>query len=402
LHRDARDERAPGFRRGGCHDRQSHSTRVPHCCTLALALSLSAEVALASAQRTFVASTGNDANTASNCSLILPCRSFAAAMTQTDVGGEIVVLDSAGYAPVTIDKSVSIIVPEGIYGGITAFAGSAVTITGTSLRVLLRGLTLNTPALPSRASIGVSVTASDSDIQLERVSISGFATFGISADSFSDRTHLRVQDSVIRAGGNGGINAGGGYHVVLNRVLIGEAYNGVSVFNSAYLELRESVIDGGEGSQYGNVGLYVDNVGSAVGRVKSVVIDHSSIRSFLTGVQVNAVGSEPDIALTVSNSVVSDNYSGIEVACSSSTTVQATVADSVVANNGVLGVGSGNGISVSGSACNATASHNVITGNRGTSMVNAGAGSFASFGDNRVRGNVTDTPSGTITAVLAR
>ncbi len=35
-------------------------------------------------------------------------------------------------------------------------------------------------------------------------------------------------------------------------------------------------------------------------------------------------------------------------------------------------------------------------------MVNPGAGSFATFGDNRVRGNGTDTPSGTVTAVPTR
>src|SRR6185369_11372319 len=61
--------------------------------------------------RTFVASFGLDSN---GCSLSSPCRGFTKALAVTDPGGEIVVLDSAGYGAVTIDKSVSIIVPTGI------------------------------------------------------------------------------------------------------------------------------------------------------------------------------------------------------------------------------------------------------------------------------------------------
>lgn len=156
-------------------------------------------VALASAQRTFVASTGNDANATNNCSIMFPCRSFAAAMAQTQDGGEIVVLDSAGYATVTIDRSVSIVAPHGVYAGITAFSGNAVTSTG--LRVALRGLTLNTfGAGPANIGIKIEPIAL-SEILIERVAVSGFSQFGI-AMGFgvaSDRTRLRVVDSDIRA-----------------------------------------------------------------------------------------------------------------------------------------------------------------------------------------------------------
>ena len=58
----------------------------------------------APAQRTFVSSGGLDTNT---CLLAAPCRGFQAALLQTNAGGEIVVLDSAGYGPVTINKAVS-------------------------------------------------------------------------------------------------------------------------------------------------------------------------------------------------------------------------------------------------------------------------------------------------------
>jgi hypothetical protein len=71
-----------------------------------------AALANATAQRTFVASTGNDANNAFNCSIVKPCRGFAAAVGVTASGGEVIVLDSAGYGAVMITQSVSIIAPR--------------------------------------------------------------------------------------------------------------------------------------------------------------------------------------------------------------------------------------------------------------------------------------------------
>ena len=77
-------------------------------CAFRLFLVLAAVAAATPAlavQRTFVASTGADTNP---CTLTLPCRGFAAAVTAVGFNGEVVVLDSAGYGAVTIDKSVTI------------------------------------------------------------------------------------------------------------------------------------------------------------------------------------------------------------------------------------------------------------------------------------------------------
>jgi hypothetical protein len=70
-----------------------------------IACSLVASPALA-ASRTFVSGAGSDSG---DCSLAAPCPTFAYALTQTAESGEITVLTSAGYGPVTITKSVSII-----------------------------------------------------------------------------------------------------------------------------------------------------------------------------------------------------------------------------------------------------------------------------------------------------
>jgi hypothetical protein len=100
------------------------------------ALHASAGVA---AQRTFVASAGDDTG---SCTNPAPCRTFAAAILQTDPGGEIIALDSAGYGPVVIDRPVTIEAPPGIYAGIEIASGQAVGGTATGV-VTLRGLALN-------------------------------------------------------------------------------------------------------------------------------------------------------------------------------------------------------------------------------------------------------------------
>ena len=96
---------------------------------LVLTVGLFALVASAgSAQlnRTAVSVTGLDTNA---CTPALPCRTFAAAQMQTNAGGEIIALDSGGYGPITVTKSLSVIAAPGVYAGITApYLGTAVNV----------------------------------------------------------------------------------------------------------------------------------------------------------------------------------------------------------------------------------------------------------------------------------
>ena len=101
-------------------------------------------------QRTFVsAQNGNDANTVSNCSVTQPCRSFNAAIGVVRAGGEVVALDSGGYGQVTINKSVTLTAPTGVYVAVTAQAAASNAIEVNAAggfqggdTVVLRGLTL--------------------------------------------------------------------------------------------------------------------------------------------------------------------------------------------------------------------------------------------------------------------
>jgi len=107
---------------------------------LLLALLAPATALATTAQRTFVASNGSDVHP---CSLSQPCRSFAAAIAKTSSDGEVIVLDSAGYGPVTITQSVSITAPAGIYAGVTVTSGEGIAVDGPGIVVGLRGLSIN-------------------------------------------------------------------------------------------------------------------------------------------------------------------------------------------------------------------------------------------------------------------
>jgi hypothetical protein len=131
------------------------------------------------AQRTFVSSIGSDSN---SCSRLAPCRTFAQAISQTNAGGEVIVLDSAGYGPLSvangtqITKAVSLISPPGVYAGISVFSGDGIDINaGASDIVILRGLTINSQSGPGARGI---VFATGAALHVEDCLVNGFSIAG--------------------------------------------------------------------------------------------------------------------------------------------------------------------------------------------------------------------------------
>jgi hypothetical protein len=142
------------------------------------------------AQRVFVASYGNDANTATGCAFANPCRGFTAAMTAVDSGGEVVALDAAGYGAVTITKSVTITANPGFYAGISAATGIAVTIATAGVNVTLRGLNINGIGAPN----GVRMT-NGARLSIENCVVSNFSNNGVFVGT---NAVVRISDSLIR------------------------------------------------------------------------------------------------------------------------------------------------------------------------------------------------------------
>ena len=117
-------------------------TAIP-LTVLATALVCSLPTTPANARaRVFVASYGNDSNP---CTFGSPCRNFQQAVTVVDPRGEVTAIDSAGFGPISINKSVTITSPDGIEAGIVPpTGGTAITINaGVSDAIFLRGLTID-------------------------------------------------------------------------------------------------------------------------------------------------------------------------------------------------------------------------------------------------------------------
>src|SRR5437764_8269889 len=107
-------------------------------CSAAVLFSVTA---FATSNRTAVSLSGVDTNP---CTVASPCRSFGAAIAQTNPGGELIALDSAGYGPFVIDRAVSVQAAPGIYAGITSspstLSGRGITVAaGPTDAVIIRG-----------------------------------------------------------------------------------------------------------------------------------------------------------------------------------------------------------------------------------------------------------------------
>lgn len=148
-----------------------------------LAVLCQAMPAHAQATRTWVSGVGDDVNP---CSRTAPCKTFAGAISKTAAGGQISVLDPAGFGAVTITKSISI-VAEGAEGGVLASQTNGVTVNvGPRDVVMLRGLIIEGAG---NGLNGIRMIAGG-DLHVEDSVIRGFqagsAGVGVSIESSAD------------------------------------------------------------------------------------------------------------------------------------------------------------------------------------------------------------------------
>ena len=324
------------------------------------------EVGATSAQRTFVAPTGNDANI---CSLVAPCRSFTRALAQTSPKGEIVVLDSAGYGHVTIAQSVSIVAPTGIYAGISVSAGEGVTIdAGVADTVVLRGLVINGQG----GSIGINFVQG-SLVRLENCIVSNWTSKGIQHIAAGGK--LVVLDSIVGDNGGTGIlmQADGdllldGVHVEHNA---GDGASATAVAGLASAHIRNSNL-----SYNGAAGVAAFNPAPPSARTSvdieaSMLTGNSGDGVFAGGV---AAGSTD---VTLARSTVSGNQlSGVSVFQSAARGgVSAELTGNTFADNVSVAV------KVDGNTAGGSISQNAFNGVYSTFLVQNG-GELFTFGDN--------------------
>jgi len=328
--------------------------------------------------RTYIASYGVDTN---GGQLATPCRSIGAALAQTDPGGEIIVLDSAGYGTVSINKSVAIIAPPGIYAGITVTAGAGIDVT--SGVVTLRGLTLRGPA----GAVGVHV--GNATVYIDRCVISGLVQFGIHADVANGEVY--VSDTLIGQCAEG-LRFDGKVRFSLARVRSEANGNiGLNVLGGARGSARDLACE-----RNGNFGISVQNDDG--GTTCYLALDGALITANgASGITVgipSAARAGVDVAIT--RSTIADNGTdGVGISTHDIGTATAVISDTVIDANGLRGVAA-MGVGAIAMVCG-----NRITRNGGMGLSQSGGGIIRTEQDNMVDGNNVGGPqtSGALTAL---
>jgi len=253
--------------------------------------------------RTFVSSTGSDANECSTQTT--PCRNLAAAIAQVAVDGEVIVLTPGEYesAPLLIAKGVKITSPSGT----VAFVRQPITINAVAGRVVLSGLTLKGVA----SGNAVTLVSADA-LSVEDSTLDGW-TVGLQLSNAA-AAQVVVSNSVFRASVSGISDLGGAPG---NRISVSESRfegngTGIDVKSGAFM-VRDSTFVGNSGT------------GTLVGP-GSLDIHRSEFS--LNGVGVNAVSPG---AVRIGRSRVFGNTSGL-IAGAGSTFVSS--GQNVVRRNG--------------------------------------------------------------------
>ena len=162
-----------------------------------IALFVASSPALALSSRTFVSGVGSDTGA---CPVSTPCRTFSYALTQTAASGEIIVLSSAGYGPVTITHAVSIINTSN-FAGVTVAGGNGITIAaGPSDTVVLRGLTVDGVGTGSN---GI-VFNTGGVLSMVNCIVQNFQTDGIVVAPSSGATKVDISNTIV----SGNVNHG--------------------------------------------------------------------------------------------------------------------------------------------------------------------------------------------------
>ncbi len=251
--------------------------------------------------RSYLSPTGNDANP---CTLLQPCRLLPAALAAVQSGGEIWMLDSANYntAPVTINKSVTILSVPGALGSVVATGGNAINITAPGLNIVLRNLVM-VPLLPPSGGIqdGIRMTAS-SNLAIEDCLIANMPN---SALYVTNAGSVKITGSTLRGNADMGVFAQNGANVMIsNSKLLQNTNLNVAVENTTAstttVVVSDSVISGG------SVGVYAAN--DVAGSTARIVVTRSTIDA--TGYAVWSDGAIAGALITINGSSITNNGFG--------------------------------------------------------------------------------------------
>lgn len=271
-----------------------------HLLALCLLLLASASLADAQAIRTWVSGTGNDANAGASCQRTAPCRTFAVALSMTETGGEINVLDPGDFGLVRINKSVTID-GGGVFAGIQLGGDTDAIVVDASPNsiVVLRGLTLNGRNNTGRNGVNLNNAGS---LYIENCVIGNFRENGIKVESLNPN-FLFVKDTLVRNNYSGGIMVSGNVGSTAERRAIiektrmeGNAF-GARAIGKAVMTVRDCEAVGS-----GNAGYLVD-VGDTVHGGGIMIIENSLATHNVNGLRIEGG------RMTISNVTSIGNFS---------------------------------------------------------------------------------------------
>ncbi len=289
-----------------------------------LACGLSTAPAAALANRTFVSGKGTDAGA---CTRALPCKTFAFALSQTNAGGEIDVLDPASYGPMLITNAISV-VNDGV--------GVAAIETGSG-----NGITIN--------------AGPNDSVHLRGLTIEGLGS-GSDGIAFGSGGSLEIENCVIRNFGNSGIDIApitSSSFSVSNTIASNNRAAGI-VVGPAGSAAAAGVVSKVTANNNNLQGISVGGTLTTAAFFNVTIVDSEFSSNSNVGIGVNSADGAASTAVMVRNSVASNNGTGL------------------FAQHAILRVG-----------------HSVITGN-GFGVGMALGGTIISYGDNDIDGNTND------------
>ncbi|MEA2905552.1 MAG: hypothetical protein QOI12_2939 [Alphaproteobacteria bacterium] len=255
--------------------------------------------------RTFVSANGSDANT---CSRAAPCRTLAGAIAKTNAGGEINMLNPAGYGAITITKAISI-VNDGVgSAGVLVPSGqTGITVNaGADDKINLRGLIIEGTGVGQNGIVfnsGMSLTLENSVI---RNLTSDGLQFTPNASSSLSISNVVISDT----GGSGLVVApSAGATTAAMRGL--EAYNNVGsgvLLNGTSAVIRSSVMDS-VASKNGVGFAVLSGAGTT-----SMLLRRSVASANTTGLIAQGAGA----TLRAAQNVVTGNATGLAATASGS------------------------------------------------------------------------------------
>lgn len=324
-----------------------------------LALLICGAATLQAQVRTWVSTEGVDTNP---CTRALPCRNFDVATNAVATGGEVVALDSGGYGPVLVTKSVAIIAPSGIHAAIAPTTGAAITVNAGSSLVVLRGLYLNSQGALS----GIALNSAQV-LYIESCVVSGFSQQGLNL--------------VVNFPGTG--------QVLIHDTLVRDSQTGLEARQDHSSGTLEIEVD--RARFFGNSGLGMWLDGGTRSLIRNTAVDGNN-----AGIQVTATSSRPTVA-TFDHLSASENTSDtLVVAALDTQTAQCNLNNSLISGNGSTG------IVVLGPLATLWLYNSTVTRNMGNGLTVALSATVLTYGNNIIRGNTPLETNGTIGGITAQ